>query len=138
MDTIHSLMQRIFSIYIVKNFADSAFTRYDYCFFVIFIIVFGFNCLRPHKKWVCPIINCLVTVTTTRSNFCDVSNIPTFDTIRTELFKQLIQFTHHSTPISAIMRSISARRTASLATISAISAFNFTISIFSFVSAAST
>ena len=55
-----------------------------------------------------------------------------------ELCKQFIQSAHSYTSISAIILSISARRRASLATISAIWTFSLTISTFSRVSSAST
>lgn len=58
--------------------------------------------------------------------------------IRAQFPDQFLQAAHASTSISAMILSISSRNSCSRATISAISAFSFTMSIFSRVSSAST
>ena len=94
MYSIHSLVKSIFSIHIVKNIPDPPFSRNNYRFFVIFVIILSFDSLGSHKKRICTFINSFVTITAARSN---LSHIPKFDIlhpVRTVLLDKFFQSTH--------------------------------------------
>ena len=68
-------MKCIFAIDIMKNLTNTTFTWYDDCFFIILIIIFSFDGLRPYKEWIRTFILCLITITTTCSDLGDLSNL---------------------------------------------------------------
>lgn len=83
-------MKCIFAIDIMKNLTNTAFTWYDDCFFIILVIVFSFDGLRPYKEWIYTFIICFITITTTCSNLGDLPNLHIFNSIRTILLNKFV------------------------------------------------
>lgn len=74
MNTIHALMQSIFTIYIMKDISNSSLSGNDNCLIIIFVIIYSFHSLRTNKKRIFPFIFCFISVTTTSSNFSYFAN----------------------------------------------------------------
>ena len=89
-------MKCIFAIDIMKNLTNTAFTWYDDCFFIILVIVFSFDGLRPYKEWIHTFILCLITITTTCSNLGDLPNFHILNSIRAILLNELFDFRRSS------------------------------------------
>ena len=81
-------MKCIFAIDIMKNLANTAFTWYDDCFFIILIIIFSFDGLRPYEEWIRTFILCLITITTTCSDLGEFSNLYILNPIRAMLLNK--------------------------------------------------
>ena len=138
MNSIHTLVESIFPIYIMKNLSNSSFTRNYYCFFIILKIIFSFNILRSNEKRISPSFFGLITITTTCSNLSHIMYRFPLYSIRTKFLYQFLQFAHNSSSSnSAIILFISARNSFSLATIRRMRAFNSLMSVFGRVSSTS-
>ena len=89
-------MQSIFAIYVVEDIANAPFSWYDDGFFIKLKIIFSFYGLRPHKERICSIFLCLITITASCPNLCDISNLDIIYSIRTVFLYQFFQLTHNS------------------------------------------
>lgn len=90
MNSIHTLVKSILTIYIMKNISNTSFTRNYYCFFVILKIIFCFNILRSNKKRINASIFSFIAITTTSSNFGYIMYFLKLHPIRTKFLYQFI------------------------------------------------
>lgn len=94
MDTIYTLMECIFPIYIMENFPDTALSWNNNCFFIIFITIMFLNVFRPYEKGINTILGGVLFVTTSCANHCHLPQPSILHPIGAEFLNQFFYLVH--------------------------------------------
>lgn len=75
MHSISPLMQSVFTLYVMKDFPNTTFTRYNYRLIIVFVSILSQYCLRPYEEWIRALLQSILTIAAPCSYFSHFTHL---------------------------------------------------------------